>query len=156
MDDPAPAAWLAAGPNTVSGRSRSLSSVTVNGVDMTQNTDAETWSGAVTLDRGVSLLTAVGTEGDGDTLQAYAGVIAGEYGDPGLSVEDAIALRVNESGLQELMGLVTSCARRPWGRTRSSAPPSRGSTSTPTSRISTLARPRSPPIRSATASRCRW
>jgi hypothetical protein len=107
MDDPAPAAWLAAGPNTVSGRSRSLSSVTVNGVDMTQNTDAETWSGAVTLDRGVSLLTAVGTEGDGDTLQAYAGVIAGEYGDPGLSVEDAIALRVNESGLQELMGLVS-------------------------------------------------
>ncbi len=107
MDDPAPAAWLAAGPNTVSGRSTSLSSVTVNGVDMTQNTADETWSGSVTLDRGVSLLTAVGTEADGDTLQAYAGVIAGEYGDPGLSVEDAIALRVNESGLQELMGLVS-------------------------------------------------
>jgi hypothetical protein len=39
---------------------------------------------------------------------AKVGVLAGTFGDPGVPVEDAMLLRVNQSGIDEILGLVDS------------------------------------------------
>ncbi len=108
ITSPEAADWLATGDVTVEGTSAYVERVDVNGAAAAFSNGDRSWSVPATLERGINLIDARGYEDDGDELVAKVGVIAGTFGDPGVPVEDAMLLRVNQSGIDEILGLVDS------------------------------------------------
>jgi hypothetical protein len=81
--------------------------VWINVEEMDWNGRAGNWSGEVELVRGINLLSAEAEEADGDRLYDHHAVIAGEFEDPGRPVAEAPLLRLNQSGIDKLMKLVS-------------------------------------------------
>jgi hypothetical protein len=108
ITSPEAADWLAPGDVTVEGTSAYVERVDVNGAAAAFSNGDRSWSVPATLERGINLIDARGYEDDGDELVAKVGVLAGTFGDPGVPVEDAMLLRVNQSGIDEILGLVDS------------------------------------------------
>lgn len=105
IESPAEGAWLAEGAVEVTGLVDNVDAVTVNGSPAILDASGG-YSGTVTLERGVNVLDVQGTEPDGDIISERRSVLAGEYADPGLSVEDGIQLRLNQGGINELTDMV--------------------------------------------------
>ncbi|MBW2254080.1 MAG: hypothetical protein JRI25_05710 [Deltaproteobacteria bacterium] len=105
MDNPAPAAYLRQGMVDVSGLAEGLREVTVDGVAATIAEDG-TWATEVAMARGVNIVEGRGVDTLGNALYLRHGVLAGDFADPSNPVEDAMAVRVNEGGLEEIFDLV--------------------------------------------------
>jgi len=105
MDDPAPAAYRSAGFNDVSGRAENLREVTVDGV-AAPIADDGTWATEIELDRGVNIVEGRGVDTLGNAMFLRHGVLAGQFADPSNPVQDALDVRVNEGGLEEVFDLV--------------------------------------------------
>lgn len=101
LHDPAEAAWMADGAVDVRGTARGLRQITVQGKAVQVEDGA--FSGRVVLDRGVNVVEAGGVDANGDARFVRHGVLAGEFADPGAPVEGAVAIRVNQGGLDAML-----------------------------------------------------
>jgi hypothetical protein len=106
LESPAVAAWEAAGRTTASGRATQCESVTVDGVEA--SLQGARFSTPIELVRGINMVEAVGQGADGDRVFVRQGVIAGDFADPGQAVQDALRLRLNQGGLDDLAARVAS------------------------------------------------
>jgi hypothetical protein len=105
LTTPAQADWMPAGRVSVDGRAENLERVNVNGVEARPDRDGR-FSTEVVLERGINVVEASGTDGHGDTRFVRHGVLAGDFGDPGTEITDAVRLRVNQGGLDVAMDTV--------------------------------------------------
>ncbi|MCB9777043.1 MAG: hypothetical protein H6742_00600 [Alphaproteobacteria bacterium] len=105
LDSPAAASWLPVGPTPVAGISRDMRTVKVGEQQLVLN-DGGAFSGQVELVRGVNVVEARGTDVRGDTHYARHGVLAGTFGEPDGAIEDAAVIRLNQSGLDVLLGMI--------------------------------------------------
>lgn len=96
----------------IQGIARGVNDVTVNGRPVA--VDGDQYTVDVPLDRGVNLVEARGTDDRGDTHFVRQGVLAGDFGSPADSIESALTIRVNRSGLTKAMegvaGLIDAVA----------------------------------------------
>lgn len=104
VTSPDVADWVDAGPLEVKGVARGLTSVTVNG-KAAAVVNGE-FTATIEAARGIQAVEVLGEEADGDTLAERFSVIAGDFADPSETLEEAIALRVNLSGLDFAMGQI--------------------------------------------------
>ncbi len=109
LTSPAAASWQPEGSIAVTGTWEHVDTITVNEVPATLNDDG-TFSTIVSLTRGLNTLEATGL-GSEDSTFDRAGVLAGTWEDPGEAITDAVALRLNEDGIDQATdyaaGLVT-------------------------------------------------
>lgn len=105
LDSPMPASWMAAGPVPVSGGSRDLRNVKINGIEATIGAGGD-FAGQVTLKEGVSVVEARGLSLDGDELWVRHGVLAGQFEAPEGRIDEAAVVRLNQGGLDTLTGMV--------------------------------------------------
>lgn len=96
--------WQPDGAAQIQGIARNLTDVTVNG-QAASVVDGE-FRANVSLDRGVNLVDARGTDGHGDELFVRQGLLAGDFASPDVPIEHAITLRVNEGGLRKATDMV--------------------------------------------------
>ena len=96
--------WQDMGPVEVDGFTNAIESVTVNGASVP--IEGEGFVAQVGVGRGVTLIEAIGTDALGDTYFARQGVLAGEFQDPNTTIDDALTIRLNRSGLQAATDLV--------------------------------------------------
>jgi len=104
LEDPAPASWYAAGPATASGTASALSEITVNGERAVL--DGADFTAPVTMTRGINLFEARGIDDTGHALFVRHGVLAGDFADPSIPVDDALILRLNQGGLDHALDAV--------------------------------------------------
>jgi hypothetical protein len=102
--NPVAADWLPAGETTVTGRVEGLDDLQINGAPA--EIDGDTFSATITLDRGINVIEASGTDGNDHTRFERASVIAGEFADPGRPVKEAVVARLNTSGIDFAMDMV--------------------------------------------------
>lgn len=105
LDSPAPASWMSAGATPVSGTSRDLRTVKINGAEATIGAGGD-FAGQVTLKEGVSVVEARGLSLDGDELWVRHGVLAGRFEAPEGRIDEAAVVRLNQGGLDTLTGMV--------------------------------------------------
>lgn len=105
LTNPAPGAFVQDGVFTASGTAKNLTDLKVMGQGAKH--DGTGFTARVQLDRGIDVVEASGVDGHGDTLFVRNGVLAGEFASPEGSIEDALQLRVNQSGLDKMGDLVT-------------------------------------------------
>lgn len=94
--------WVSAGPTTLTGSYNDLSQVTANSADASLS-DAS-WSSDTTLQRGVNVLNAEGMGTNGDVVFERGAVLAGTFGDPVPPIKEALIARLNEDGLNQVLG----------------------------------------------------
>lgn len=104
LEGPAEGGWEDPGPIEAYGLVEHLDDVTLEGE--TVAVEAGSFRREVTLKRGMNLLEARGVDSRGDVHWVRNGVLAGRYQSPGERVKNAALLRVNEPGLDLLMGKV--------------------------------------------------
>lgn len=92
--------FLADGTGTAEGQAINLSDVQVNGV--AAETDGPVFSADIPLERGVNVVEASGVDGNDHTLYTRNGVLAGTFTQAEGDVQDAVYLRVNQSGLDRI------------------------------------------------------
>lgn len=90
---------------TVEGRAVGLSAITVNGEEAFLNGDA--WQASVALERGVNLVEVRGTDVHGDPHLVTRGVLSGTFADADDPIEEALVLRLNQSGIDAAMDITT-------------------------------------------------
>lgn len=100
LRSPAAGAFVEDGETTASGLATALNDVQVNGVEAT--VDGGKFTAEVPLERGVNVVEATGVDGTGHKLFERNGVLAGSYTQAEGPVEDALSLRVNQSGLDRI------------------------------------------------------
>lgn len=107
LTSPASGSWLAEGATEVTGTFANLYGLDVNDNSVTPSPETGTFSGTVELERGINVIQAYGETADekGWRYDRVA-VIAGDFADPGHPIEDAVGLRVNQSGLDVVMDYV--------------------------------------------------
>jgi hypothetical protein len=88
----------------VSGEARGMESVEVNGEGVAIS--GGTYATQVPLERGVTLIEAVGIDTRGDTHFVRQGVLSGEFQAPDQQIGDALTIRVNRTGLNKATELV--------------------------------------------------
>ena len=103
LASPALGSWVSSGETTLTGSYNDLSAVTANAADA--NLGDATWSSGAELERGVNLIEATGTGTNGDIVFQRGAVLAGTFSDPDGPVQDAFIARVNEAGLDQVLGL---------------------------------------------------
>jgi hypothetical protein len=105
VTSPAPGAFVDAGTLAVVGRSPGLSNVTVNGVPALDQ------GGLFTVDvpaaRGIVPLEFVGQDRNGNTWKERFSVIAGDFAPAEGPLEDALVLRLNQRGLDDIAELIS-------------------------------------------------
>ncbi len=110
MTTPEVAAWTSAGQAQVTGTAQNVESVSVllapDGAASDAARTGEDWKGKVDLARGVNVVEAQAVDGNGDTLFVRHGVISGDFANPDDGVSDALAVRVNQSGLDKVGTMV--------------------------------------------------
>ncbi len=104
ISTPAAAEWLAEGEVVVEGTVTAIDEVALNGGETTVS--GGVWSGTVALERGINLLEATGLDARGDVRFDRHAVLAGTFDAPVGEVVDGMSLRVNQGGLDALVGLV--------------------------------------------------
>lgn len=110
MTSPEAGAWTTAGSAGVTGTAENVESVSVllapegEGVDAQRT--GQNWQGSVTLARGINVVEAQALDLHGDTQFRRHGVLAGDFGNPDDGVKDALAVRVNQSGLDKVGDMV--------------------------------------------------
>lgn len=97
LTTPAAASWWSDGPVVVSGTWEHVDSVTVNDVPAALDADGG-FTTTVSLRRGLNSVEAVG-QGAEDSAFDRVGVLAGTWDAPGDAILDAVALRLNEPGI---------------------------------------------------------
>ena len=105
VTSPAAGAWAEVGAVQVSGTTENIDAIMINGESVAVDASGS-FSGAVTLERGINVIEVQGVEPDGDTLFERRSVIAGDYADPGYAVEDGIQIRLNQGGINEMCDMV--------------------------------------------------
>jgi len=100
LHTPNAASWLPAGSTQIEGTGTGVTEIRVNGEAMVLE-DGQ-FSGSSPLQRGINIIEAVGVEANGDTIFVRHGVIAGDFSDPGTNVTEAVAVRVNQGGLDQI------------------------------------------------------
>lgn len=105
LDSPVPASWTSAGAAPVSGTSRDLRSVTVNGESATLSEGGD-FAGQVRLTSGINVVEARGLSLDGDELYVRHGVLAGQFEAAEGQIDEAAVVRLNQGGLDTLTGMV--------------------------------------------------
>ncbi len=103
FDSPAAAAWEQEGTAKASGSSQYMVDLSLMGAHLEPQ---KAWSGQVELLRGVNVLEITGTDERGDSVTARNGVLAGTFDDPTDMVSDAMAIRVNQAGLDKVARLL--------------------------------------------------
>ena len=106
LDNPEAADWLSEGTLEASGRAVDLESLTVNDevVDIVDNR----YEHAVEMVHGLNVVEVKGVDANGDEHFVRHGALAGTFESPGDLVGDAVALRVNQGGLEDAFGAVTA------------------------------------------------
>jgi len=102
MVAPEVGSWVAAGETTLTGSYTDLSEVTAN--DTSASLGDATWFTGANLARGVNFMEASGTGTNGDVVFERGAVLAGTFSDPDGPVKDALIARINEAGLDQLLG----------------------------------------------------
>ena len=95
---PPQAAWVQDGEVPVEGSSTGLAGLTINGVDA--QVDGRSFTGGATVERGIDVIEVRGEDSRGDAVYERVTVLAGDYGDPVMTLERAFQMRVNEPGLE--------------------------------------------------------
>jgi hypothetical protein len=106
LTTPAAGGWMQAGPVQVDGIAKNLDHVRVG--DSTAQVDHGEFTGVITLDRGINVVEASGLDEHGDQRFVRNGVLAGDFGDPGVPIEHAAAIRLNQGGLDAACGMAAS------------------------------------------------
>lgn len=105
LESPAAGSWSPAGTIVATGRAKDTEAVTVMGQET--RLDAEgAFRAEVELPRGISVVEASAKDPRGQEAFARNGVIAGDFVDPEGAVERAMAVRLNQGGLDDVLGLV--------------------------------------------------
>ncbi len=104
LTNPEPAAWSATGTINAQGTAQNLTDIQVNG-EAAQQVDSG-FNLDIDLVRGINNVEALGVDSRGDDFFVRNGVIAGEFKSPGSPVNDAALIRINESGLDLMLGQV--------------------------------------------------
>jgi hypothetical protein len=98
---PQAADWLPTGKVLVTGRAVNLTDVFVNDEPVT--VEDGSFEVVQRMQRGINTIEVRGIDGDGQLRYLRESVLAGEFADPGRPVEEAVAVRVNSSGLDFAM-----------------------------------------------------
>lgn len=106
LTSPEAGSFEAIGDVTAKGVALHCSDVAVNGAAATVKDG--TFTAPVTLVRGVNVLEATATDEHGDPVYVRNGVLAGSFEPAKGSIEDAMDLRVNQSGLNKIGDLAES------------------------------------------------
>lgn len=106
IDTPAGGSWVAPGQVRVSGTAHGMTDVTLNGAPVTL--DAERFSTTIDVPVGVTAFEVRGLDARGDEVYERRSVIGGEFGSSEELVDKAIALRLSEEGIDEVVGAVSS------------------------------------------------
>lgn len=110
MTSPEAGAWTTAGSAGVTGTAENVESVSVllapEGEGVDAHRTGQNWQGSVTLARGINVVEAQALDLHGDTQFRRHGVLAGDFGNPDDGVKDALAVRVNQSGLDKVGDMV--------------------------------------------------
>lgn len=104
-ETPTAGTWIEGDELTVSGTAIRLTDVRLGESPLPLDGDA--FSATVNLERGINVLTVQGTDPDGHTRYDRRAVMAGTYTEPEAPVEEGLALRMNQGGLDVAAGLVT-------------------------------------------------
>jgi hypothetical protein len=99
LTTPMAASWWSASPVDVTGRWENVNTITVNDVPAALEDDG-TFSTIISLTRGLNTIEALG-QGDHDSAFDRVGVLAGSWEDPSVAIVDALALRLNEDGIDQ-------------------------------------------------------
>jgi hypothetical protein len=102
---PAEDAWVPAEPVTVAGTATGLHDLTVNGEPVAVSGGAFTTE--VTLARGVNTLDVAALDDRGDAHFLRRTVLAGDFEPAGDAIEDAVWVRVNRPGIDQVIALAT-------------------------------------------------
>jgi hypothetical protein len=112
ITQPARGAFLAAGPALVTGRTApavvsgtAVATVTVNGQAATLRPDG-TFEAMVTLESGINPIVAAVTDADGLGNNTSLAVMAGEYKPVSQPINEAAALRLNDSALHAIAAIL--------------------------------------------------
>ena len=105
VNSPAEGAWLPEGAVSVTGLVDNIDAVTVNGESASLD-DSGSFSSTITLARGINVIDVEAIEPDSDVLSERLSVIAGDFADPGLVVEDGIQIRLNQGGINEMSDMI--------------------------------------------------
>lgn len=110
MTSPEAAAWTTAGSADVTGTAENVESVSVllapDGTAAEATRTGKDWKAKATLVRGINVVEAQALDLHGDTQFRRHGVLAGDFGNPDDGVNDALAVRVNQSGLDKVGDMV--------------------------------------------------
>lgn len=105
VDAPPPGAFVPAGGTAVVGSATGLTGLTVNG----QPAPVTSGRFQTTLDlpRGITMLEARGKDATDHSLFTRHSVLAGDFAPADGAVRDAMTLRINQSGLDHLAGMLS-------------------------------------------------
>lgn len=104
---PAQADWLPAGVVKAHGTAPNAKVVRINGADAMHVPGGQgVFEGELLLERGINVVEVDAVDARGDRQYVRHGVLAGDFADPNQPVADAMALRLNQGGIDQLMGLV--------------------------------------------------
>lgn len=107
VTSPASGSWLAEGTAEVQGSFANLYQLDVNNSTVTPNPAEGTFASTIELRRGINTIQAYGETQDGEGWRYdRVAVLAGDYADPGYPVEDAVGIRLNQSGLDAAVDFV--------------------------------------------------
>ncbi len=107
VTSPASGSWLAEGTAEVQGSFANLYQLDVNDSTVTPNPAEGTFASTIELRRGINTIQAYGETQDGEGWRYdRVAVLAGDYADPGYPVEDAVGIRLNQSGLDAAVDFV--------------------------------------------------
>lgn len=104
LSSPAAGGWVSTGEVSAKGTAENCTDVSVNGVAATMS--GGKYATGITLSRGVNVVEASALDERGDTLYVRNGVLAGDFATARGAIEDAMAVRVNQSGLDKVGDLV--------------------------------------------------
>lgn len=103
IEEPAPGQWTEVGPVAVSGTYDAVRDIQVDGQAAVYEDGA--FSGNFELKHGTNLVEATGVSSAGTVYKTHHGLIAGDTNNPNEPVEDAATIRINESGLNLVLGI---------------------------------------------------
>lgn len=103
IEEPAPGQWTEVGPVAVSGTYDAVRDIQVDGQAAVYEDGA--FSGNFELKHGTNLVEATGVSSAGTVYKTHHGLIAGDTNNPDEPVEDAATIRINESGLNLVLGI---------------------------------------------------
>lgn len=116
LRNPGRAAWTSAGTVAFDGHAENLTNVSVATIATTPDSAGD-FGGETTMERGINLIEASGTDMNGDLRYVRNGVLAGDFGDPTERIENAARVRVNQGGLDVISAkaaeMLTADALRP-------------------------------------------